>query len=120
MVFANHLQKSQIFFDILLHKSIAQFILLCMFVISNQNKKNKIMKTQKIETKSTKKVIRELMIDLYEVGETMTSFGYALKMCVALRNNEITLEQFDMLSGDLYLHCQKNKIATSNQFCSLF
>lgn len=50
MVFANHLQKSQIFFIILFHKSIAQFILLCMFVISNQNKMENLI--AKVQTKS--------------------------------------------------------------------
>jgi len=60
------------------------------------------------------------MLDLCEVGESISSYGYALKLMKALSANEITGKQFNLLSGDLYLHCQKNKIQTSNEICSLF
>ena len=66
------------------------------------------------------RTLRELHLDLCEVGETMSAFSYSLKMCKALRNEEITLDQFDMLCGDLYLHCKRNNVPTSNEICSLF
>ncbi len=47
MVFSNHLQKSQIFFIILFHKSIAQFILGITFEISNENKMENVTITTK-------------------------------------------------------------------------
>jgi len=64
--------------------------------------------------------LRNLMLDLCDVGESMTAFGYASKLMKALRTNQITFNQFELLSGDLYLHCQKNKVQTSNEICSLF
>jgi hypothetical protein len=67
-----------------------------------------------------KNTLRELMLDLCEVGETMNAYGYALKMMKALSNKEITSEQFKLLAGDLQIHCQREKIETSNEICSLF
>jgi len=64
--------------------------------------------------------LRNLMLDLCEVGESINSFGYALKLMQARSANEITSKQYNLLCGDLYLHCQKNKIQTSNEICSLF
>ena len=64
--------------------------------------------------------LRELMLDLCEVGETMNAFGYALKMMKALNDKEITSEQFKLLAGSLQIHCQREKIQTSNEICSLF
>ena len=64
--------------------------------------------------------LRNLMLDLCEVGESINSFGYASKLMKALKKNQITFNQFELLCGDLYLHCQKNKIETSNDICSLF
>ena len=64
--------------------------------------------------------LRELMLDLCEVGETMNAYGYALKMMKALSNKEITSEQFNLLSGSLQIHCRREKIETSNEICSLF
>lgn len=71
-------------------------------------------------TSATTRKIRELILDLYEVGETINAFEYALRMCEALRHEEITLEQFDLLSGTLELYCKQNNIRTSNELCSLF
>lgn len=75
-----------------------------------------------METSSNNKTrtIRELHLDLCEVGDTLSAFEYALKMCKALRNKEITFDQFDMLCGDLYSYCNRNNIPTSNEICSLF
>jgi len=66
------------------------------------------------------KTLRELMLDLYEVGETINPFGYALKLAQALRKGEITFEQYDLLCGSLQIYCQREKISTSNEICSLF
>ena len=66
------------------------------------------------------KTLRELMLDLYEVGETMNAFGYALKLIKALTKKEITFEQYDRLCGTFQIYCQREKIETSNQICSLF
>ena len=70
--------------------------------------------------KNQTNTLRELMLDLCEVGETINSFGYALKMMEALRDEKITSTQFHLLAGDLQIHCQKEKIETSNEICSLF
>jgi hypothetical protein len=64
--------------------------------------------------------LRELMLDLCEVGETMNAFTYALKMMKALNDKEITSEQFKLLAGSLQIYCQREKIQTSNEICSLF
>jgi hypothetical protein len=64
--------------------------------------------------------LRNLMLDLCEVGESISAFAYASKLMKAVSTNEITFNQFELLSGDLYLHCQRNKIQTSNEICSLF
>lgn len=63
---------------------------------------------------------RELMLLLPEVGETINPFGYAHKLCASLRAGVITFEQFDMLCGDLQLHCEANNIETKNEIASLF
>ncbi len=69
---------------------------------------------------TTKKNAREFMLLLCEVGETMSAFAYALEMMISLKNDEITTKEFELLSGDLQLHCRRNKIETSNEICSLF
>lgn len=93
MVFANHLQKSQIFFIILFHKSIAQFILLCMFAISNQNfMKTKIeirnypRNTFEVDTFPTEKMARQRFNELADLrnldvfGDTAGGIGYDWKI----------------------------------------
>ena len=64
--------------------------------------------------------LRELMLDLCEVGETINAYGYALKMMKALSDKKITSEQYHLLSGSLQIHCQREKIETSNEICFLF
>ena len=63
---------------------------------------------------------RDAMLTLTEVGETLSSFGYCYRLCQSLKHNTVTPEQFTLLSGDLQLHCQINKIETENEICSLF
>ena len=71
-------------------------------------------------TATTKKNAREFMLMLCEVGETMSAFEYAFEMMVALKNEEITLKEFTLLSGTFQIYCRQNKIQTSNEICSLF
>ena len=54
MLFSHHLQKSQIFFIILFHKSIAQLILGITFGISNQNIMNYTLKKTETNRKTGK------------------------------------------------------------------
>lgn len=56
---------------------------------------------------------RELMLDLYEVGESLTVWAYILKMFDALKNEQITNEQYDLLSGDLLEYCRRENIPTT-------
>jgi hypothetical protein len=64
--------------------------------------------------------LRNLILDISEIDETQNPFAIALKMANALRNNEITSEQYDLLSGNLFLNCKRYNIETSNEICSLF
>ena len=66
------------------------------------------------------RIIRELMLCLYEVGETLTSFEYAQLIMKALELDQITSEQFNLLSGELQMYCESENIPTSNEICSLF
>ena len=59
---------------------------------------------------------RELMLDLYEVGESLTVWAYIGKMFDALKNDKITNEQYDLLSGDLLEYCKRENIPTTIQF----
>ena len=64
--------------------------------------------------------VRELILDIAEVDETRNPFAIALKMVKALHNKEISLEDFELLSGELQFWCVRFKIETSNEICSLF
>jgi hypothetical protein len=59
--------------------------------------------------------LRELMLDLCDVGESMTPYEYFSKLFQASVDKEITMEQWCMLNGDFYLHCKKNKIEMRKQ-----
>jgi hypothetical protein len=71
-------------------------------------------------TKSKNQTLRNLLLDLYEVGESINAFQYAYDMMIALKNDEITPREYELLSGSFYLHCKRNQIETSNEICSLF
>ena len=64
--------------------------------------------------------LRNLMLDISEMDETSNPFTIALKMMNALKNEEITSNQYELLAGDLQTECNRYKIETSNEICSLF
>lgn len=64
--------------------------------------------------------LRNLMLDISEIDETTNPFEIALKMMNALENGEITSNQYLLLAGDLQTECNRYKIETSNNICSLF
>ena len=63
---------------------------------------------------------RDAILEMYEVGESINAFGYALRLCISLRMNTITMEQFDGISQELKWYCEKYKLETSNEIASLF
>jgi hypothetical protein len=63
---------------------------------------------------------RDAILEMYEVGESINSFEYAYRLCISLRLNTITIEQFDSLSKELEIYCERFNIQTSNEICSLF
>jgi len=63
---------------------------------------------------------RDAILEMPEVGETISAFGYAYRLAISLRLNTITIEQFDGLSKELECYCFNHKIETSNEICSLF
>ena len=64
--------------------------------------------------------LRELMLQISEIDETRNPFNIALEMMIALKNNEITSNQYDLLAGDLQINCLRYNIQTSNEICKLF
>ena len=54
--------------------------------------------------------LRNLMLDLCDVNESVTALAYFSKLNQARIDNEITWKQYFLLNGDFYLHCQRNKI----------
>jgi hypothetical protein len=64
--------------------------------------------------------LRDAILEMYEVGESINSFEYAYRLFISLRLNAITIEQFDSLSQQLKFYCKKFNIQTSNEICSLF
>lgn len=68
--------------------------------------------------------LRELMLQISEIDETRNPFGIALQMMYALKNDEITSKQYDLLAGSLEIECARYGIPTShklnNEVCSLF
>ena len=69
---------------------------------------------------NSKNTLRLLMLDLYEVGESINVFAYAMRLMIALKDNKITSEQYKLLCGDLQNYCERNKLETSNEIVSLF
>lgn len=68
----------------------------------------------------TTSTLRELMFQISEIDETKNPFRIALNMTIALKNNQISNEQFELLAGDLFKACKIYNIETSNEICSLF
>lgn len=65
-------------------------------------------------------ILRNLIFDISEIDETRNPFSIALNMAIALRNNEITSEEYTLLLCDLFLNCKRYNIETSNEICSLY
>jgi hypothetical protein len=63
---------------------------------------------------------RNLILEISEINEETNVFTIAKNMMKALRNNEITSRQYDLLAGELQLECLRQKLPTSNLICSLF
>jgi len=59
---------------------------------------------------------RNLMLDLMEVGETLTPDSYALRMMEALKSNKIDLNEFDWLTYNFEMYCRTEKISTNINF----
>ena len=66
------------------------------------------------------KNLRDAILEMYEIGESINVFGYAHRLCVSLRMETLSQDQFDALCKELQFHCEKNNISTSNEICSLF
>lgn len=66
------------------------------------------------------KNLRDAILEMYEIGESINVFGYAHRLCVSLRLETISQQQFDGLCQELQFHCEMNNIPTSNEICSLF
>lgn len=64
--------------------------------------------------------LRDLMLQISEIDETKNPFNIALQMMEALKNDEITSNQYDLLAGDLQMACLRYHYDTSNEICSLF
>ena len=66
------------------------------------------------------KNFRDALLEIQEVGESINAFGYAHRLCISLRLETISFDQYDGLCNELQFHCQVNKIPTSNEIASLF
>ena len=66
------------------------------------------------------KNFRDALLEIEEVGESINAFGYAHRLCISLRLEKISFDQFDGLCKELQFHCEMNNIPTSNEIASLF
>ena len=64
--------------------------------------------------------VRELMLQIAEIDENTNAFSFAKNLMCALKNDEITASQYEMLSNDFYRECKRFNVVTSNEICSLF
>jgi hypothetical protein len=53
---------------------------------------------------------RDLILDISEIEPTTNVFTIIKKMMFALKNNEITSNQYELLLGTLVMQCRRNKI----------
>jgi hypothetical protein len=65
------------------------------------------------------KTRRNLMLDLMEVGETLTPYTYALRMMEALKSNQIDNYDFEWLTYNFEMYCRTEKISTNINFSTL-
>lgn len=69
---------------------------------------------------TTKITKRELHLQLVEIENTLGAFKFAANLMNALKSEVINYKEYDMFSGDLYYHCLKNNIRTTNECVNLF
>jgi hypothetical protein len=55
-------------------------------------------------------IFRELILDLYEVGETTTAIAYFTRLTQAKIDDEIDWKQYLFLTDNFCLHVKKEKI----------
>jgi len=63
---------------------------------------------------------RDALLEMYEIGESINVFGYAYRLCISLRLETITMDQYDGLAKELQAYCIRENIETSNEVASLF
>jgi hypothetical protein len=63
---------------------------------------------------------RDAILSMYDIGDTMNVFGYAHKLCISLRLETITPDQYNGLCSELMAYCYREKIETTNEVVSLF
>ena len=63
---------------------------------------------------------RDAILEMYEIGESINVFGYAYRLCISLRLDTITMDQYDGLCKELDTYCRRENIETSNEIASLF
>jgi hypothetical protein len=66
------------------------------------------------------KNLRDAILEMYEIGESINAFGYTSRLMSSLYEGTITIEQWQSLSQQLKFYCEKFNIETSNEICSLF
>ncbi len=57
-------------------------------------------------------VIKELMLDIYQVGKTITVWNCISNLFSAVKNEAIPNEQLDLLCDVLLEHCKRENIDT--------
>ena len=72
-----------------------------------------------MENGTKNKTRRNLMLDLMDVGETLTPYTYALRMMKALKSNQIDNHDFDWLTYNFEMYCRTEKISTNINFSTL-
>jgi hypothetical protein len=80
------------------------------------NKKKDMTTAQAVPFKN----FRDAILEMYEVGESVNVFGYAHRLCLSLRLETITTQEFGGLVKELECYCENFKIKTSNELVSLF
>lgn len=66
------------------------------------------------------KMQRELLLQISEIETTADAFKVAYNMMIALRDDQITDKQYNMLSFELEMMTKFQGIETKNEICSLF
>jgi hypothetical protein len=63
---------------------------------------------------------RELLLQIADIENTADAFKVAYNMMKALRDEQITDKQYNMLSFELEMITKFQGIETKNEICSLF